>query len=280
LLRRRTLLRGLCLRAAHSVLLDIMMFSAAIRSRCTARSAALGPASFLFRFLRPALETEKLQTHASIVTCTSARQDEAKQEPESHGYFAKFKGQVGAASPSASVRDIALSGLGALTGMGAVSSVHFVLVPYLEKTFPGLLEGAGFTMSDATMILGSFGASCVLIFGYHGVPFSQPRNVIGGHVLSATVGVSTAHMLHIPYDAPHIAAPVAVSLATIVMMSTKCVHPPAGGTSLIACMGSAKIHALGFYFLIPTAIGATTLVMVGALYNNLHKGRSYPSYWL
>jgi len=38
-----------------------------------------------------------------------------------------------------------------------------------------------------SLVLGSFGASCVLVFGFPDVPFSQPRNVLVGHVLSSLV---------------------------------------------------------------------------------------------
>ncbi len=39
------------------------------------------------------------------------------------------------------------------------------------------------------MLLGSFGASCVLLFGYPEQPFAQPANVILGHLVSAAVGL-------------------------------------------------------------------------------------------
>ena len=39
------------------------------------------------------------------------------------------------------------------------------------------------------MILGSFGASCLLIFAYPASPFAQPRNVIGGHVIATFTGI-------------------------------------------------------------------------------------------
>ena len=38
-----------------------------------------------------------------------------------------------------------------------------------------------------SLLLGSFGASCVLVFGFPDLPFSQPRNLVGGHVLSSLV---------------------------------------------------------------------------------------------
>ena len=39
-------------------------------------------------------------------------------------------------------------------------------------------------------LIGSFGASSVLIYGAVNSPLAQPRNLIGGHVLSALVGVT------------------------------------------------------------------------------------------
>ena len=42
---------------------------------------------------------------------------------------------------------------------------------------------------SVALVLGSFGASCVLMFGHPDVPFSQPRNVVAGHVISLLVGL-------------------------------------------------------------------------------------------
>lgn len=44
-------------------------------------------------------------------------------------------------------------------------------------------------------ILGSFGTTCVLLFGFPASPFSQPRNIIGGHVLTSLVGLLFLHLL-------------------------------------------------------------------------------------
>lgn len=43
-------------------------------------------------------------------------------------------------------------------------------------------------------ILGSFGATCVLLFGFPASPFSQPRNIIGGHVLTSLTGLLCLHL--------------------------------------------------------------------------------------
>jgi CBS-domain-containing membrane protein len=44
--------------------------------------------------------------------------------------------------------------------------------------------------SGTALVLGSFGASCVFIFGLPEAPFSQPRNVIGGHFISSATGLA------------------------------------------------------------------------------------------
>ena len=137
----------------------------------------------------------------------------------------------------------------------------------------------GLATIDETMILGSFGATSVLIFGAPVAPFSQPRNVIGGHLVAAFCGVCAAQFIHIPFDMPQLAAPLAVSLACMSMMATRTVHPPAGGTALIAALGSTQLQEMGFYYLVPTAFGATSLVCLGVLINNLHPNRAYPNYW-
>ena len=121
------------------------------------------------------------------------------------------------------------------------------------------------------MLLGSFGASAVLIFGAPAAPFSQPRNVVGGHIVSASAGVTAAMLLPTPF-----AAPVGVALATSLMAATRTVHPPAGGTALIAVLGSARIHAMGPMLLVPTALGSVLLVGTGVLWNRL-IGRKYPA---
>ena len=69
-----------------------------------------------------------------------------------------------------SAAKIALAGLGGFLAIAAVAALS--------------------QASGMLLILGSFGASCVLIFGFPQSPFSQPRNLIGGHFLSSLVGLT------------------------------------------------------------------------------------------
>lgn len=125
--------------------------------------------------------------------------------------------------------------------------------------------------------IGSFGASAVLIYGAPRSPLAQPRNLIGGHVLSALVGVAIYYILPNPI---WLSAALSVSLAIAVMHITKTLHPPGGATALIAIIGGDRIHALGFgYAIMPVFIGACLMLIVAWIANNSVRGRRYPLYW-
>lgn len=138
----------------------------------------------------------------------------------------------------------------------------------------GFLNSMQFNAFDNLFLIGSFGASSVLIYGTINSPFSQPRNLIGGHLVSALVGV-TVHKL-IPGEI-WLTAALSVSFAIVLMQITKTLHPPGGATALIANIGSAKIHTLGyFYVLSPVLTGVTVLFLVAMICNNATSHRSYP----
>jgi CBS-domain-containing membrane protein len=82
------------------------------------------------------------------------------------GYFVKMKGAT--KSPRiVSLSEIIWSWIGAFFGIAAVAYVNYNI---LEET-------------DLLMVIGSFGASAVLIYGAIKSPLAQPRNLIGGHVI-------------------------------------------------------------------------------------------------
>jgi len=138
----------------------------------------------------------------------------------------------------------------------------------------GFISSKYFTLHDNVFLIGSFGASAVLIYGATNSPLAQPRNLVGGHVVSALVGV-TVHKL-IPGEA-WLSSAVAVSTAIVMMQITKTVHPPGGATALIANIGSEKIRALGFiYVLSPVFTGVMILLIVALIFNNIPKNRFYP----
>ncbi len=159
------------------------------------------------------------------------------------------------------ISEIMWSWVGAFIGVAAVSFIHFNLV----------------SETDLVMLIGSFGASAVLIYGAINSPLAQPRNLIGGHVFSALIGVTSYRLF-----SPHlwIASAISVATAIAVMQVTDTVHPPGGATALIAVIGSNKIHDLGyFYAVLPVGLGAVIMLAVALIVNRMAK-RHYPLSWL
>ncbi len=175
-------------------------------------------------------------------------------------YFHKMRGHV--VNPTTvNVADTFWGWVGAFAGISLVAAVdgHF-------------LGG-----TDLLLLIGSFGASAVLIYAAIDSPLAQPRNLVGGHVLSAIVGVTVFQLLPEP---AWLTAALAVSLAIALMHVTKTVHPPGGATALIAVIGSPKVHALGYgYVLVPVAAGVAIMLAVALLINNIRRGKRYPAFW-
>lgn len=157
--------------------------------------------------------------------------------------------------------DIAWSLFGSAVGVGVCA--------YLSASY--------FEPRDSNLLIGSFGASAVLLYAAIESPLAQPRNVIGGHVISALVGVAAFQLFG---GTLWLAATMSVSLAIAAMLATNTVHPPGGATALIAVIGGDEVHNLGFtYALTPVGAGATILLIVAVLINNLAEHRKYPKYW-
>lgn len=176
-------------------------------------------------------------------------------------YFSKMRGGARASNPI-NFSEIFWSWIGAFIAIGAVSYTCY-----------NIIDDA-----DRMMLIGSFGASAVLLFAVTDSPLAQPRNVLGGFIISALVGV-TAYKL-CPFDL-WCASAIAVSTSIAIMQLTKTLHPPGGATALIAVIGSDDIHDLGYtYALVPVGMGAFILLSVALVINNIPKNRSYPKYWI
>uniref|UniRef100_A0A7C3Z0F6 HPP family protein n=1 Tax=Desulfobacca acetoxidans TaxID=60893 RepID=A0A7C3Z0F6_9BACT len=175
-------------------------------------------------------------------------------------FFRKMTGAT-QSPPRVSGMEVFWSWLGSFLGIAAVAYLND---GFLEKT-------------DLVLIIGSFGASAVLIYGAIKSPLAQPRNLLGGHILSACIGVSAWKLLFVH---PWLAAALAVSVSIAAMHLTKTLHPPGGATALIAVIGGPKIHQLGYlYIVMPVAAGALIMLAVALVVNNLAPTRRYPEYW-
>jgi CBS-domain-containing membrane protein len=176
-------------------------------------------------------------------------------------YFGKMRGITRGSPPRVNGAEILWSWVGAFLGIAAVACIHRW---FLADT-------------DLRLLIGSLGASAVLVYGAARSPLAQPRNLIGGHVLSALVGVTCWQWLGF---VPWLAAAAAVATAIALMHLSRTLHPPGGATALIAVIGSDQVHAMGYLFVVvPALIGPLVLLLVALIVNNIPSDRRYPEFW-
>jgi len=153
-----------------------------------------------------------------------------------------------------------LSGIGGAVGIGCIIliSQYFISDPALP------------------IIVASMGASAVLLFAAPHGKFSQPWNLIGGHLISAAIGVSVSHAIH---SLP-LAGAIAVGCAITVMYYLHCIHPPGGASALVAVVGGQQIHQLGYEYLVfPVGFNVVVILLVAIGFNYFLNWRRYPVAW-
>lgn len=160
--------------------------------------------------------------------------------------------------PPVGVLQVVVAWIGAFAGIGLVA-ILVDLLPMLHL-----------------LVIGSFGASAVLLYGAPRAAFSQPRNLIGGHMISAAVGVACHRYLP---DILVLQEATAVATAIALMVATHTIHPPGGATALIAVIGNDAVHGLGWGYLFPVLAGALLMLLVALVVNNLYQRGSYPDRW-
>lgn len=162
--------------------------------------------------------------------------------------------------------------------------VELIEVSPLEKTVSAaggglsiliLVLTASWSLSTegATCVIASMGATAVLLFGVPHGSLSQPWPVIGGHAISAFIGVICAR--YIPQV--HLAAACAVGLSIAAMHQLRCIHPPGGATAFTAVMGGESVRLLGCKFvLVPVLANALLMVLLAVAINFAFRWRRYP----
>ncbi|MCF6282813.1 MAG: HPP family protein [Candidatus Polarisedimenticolaceae bacterium] len=110
---------------------------------------------------------------------------------------------------------------------------------------------------SSSVIMASTGASAMVIFGAPHSPAAQPWNLVGGHVVSAIIGVSCYKFV------PNalLASSLAIPIAMLAMHLLRCTHAPGGATAITAIIGGEAIHELGYAFvIIPVFFNAIILL--------------------
>jgi CBS-domain-containing membrane protein len=92
----------------------------------------------------------------------------------------------------------------------------------------------------ALLLIAPFGASCVLAFALPQSPLAQPRNLIGGHLISTAIGLAVFSWL----GTSPVSFGLAVGLAIAAMQLTGTLHPPAGADPIVVIMSKAAWSCL------------------------------------
>ncbi|OXG84148.1 HPP family protein [Cryptococcus neoformans var. grubii Br795] len=142
---------------------------------------------------------------------------------------------------------------------------------------------------SSPIIITSFGASAVLLFGAIESPLAQPRNFIGGHFVSALLGTAITRLwvLNPRYQDyldntgfhgnTFVNGGLCMATAALAMLISGMVHPPSGATTLNAAVQTSVVSL--FWRYLPVVL-ASALIMQGwaLIINNLGR-RRYPIYW-
>lgn len=117
---------------------------------------------------------------------------------------------------------------------------------FIATLFASFFSNSILEAEGMPMVLASTGASAMLIFGNPHNPVCQPWPIVGGHVISAIIGITAYYLV----PNPILASSVAIGVAMFAMYYTGSMHPPGGATAVTAVVGGTAIHELGYYFVI------------------------------
>lgn len=138
---------------------------------------------------------------------------------------------------------------------GLSASLAIAILAYLDQYIEGSL-----------WLMAPFGATTVLVFALPDSPLAQPRNVIFGHLLAATVGLIFVKFVGVYPWSLGLATGVAISL----MLITKTTHPPAGANPILVML----LNPGWGFLLTPVLVGAVIIAALGYLLNRAVKANS------
>jgi CBS-domain-containing membrane protein len=156
--------------------------------------------------------------------------------------------------PLTGIRDILISGVGAMLAIALAAWLSMAM--------------------GQALLMAPLGASCFLMFVVPDNPVAQPRNVIGGHGVSALVGMTVMTL----FGSAWWAMGLGVGLAIVAMRLTQTNHPPAASDPLLVMLSPFGAPGWGFV-LMPVMAGAAIVVAVAVAFNRLRPGVHYPQRW-
>lgn len=120
-------------------------------------------------------------------------------------------------------------------------------------------------------LMAPFGATMVILFGLPSSPLAQPKNIVMGHILTATIGLIILNLIGFN----EWSLGIAVGLSVFAMMITNTIHPPAGANPLVIMLAGEEWS----FLIMPVALGAVLIVLIGFVYHRFFSKNQYPIKW-
>ena len=116
-------------------------------------------------------------------------------------------------------------------------------------------------LSDYQWIIGSFGATIFLLLVTTESEFSQPKNILGGHLLAFFIGLALIKKI-----GPEIGVlSLGLCLTLVLMQVLRVSHPPAASNPIIIFYANPD----WMFILLPTALGACMLIFFRHFYRKI-----------
>lgn len=117
--------------------------------------------------------------------------------------------------------------------------------------------------TQVPLLIAPFGATVVLLFALPDSPLCNPRNVIGGYLISGFIGLAILNVFGMnPWTLG-----LSVAMSLYAMQVTRTVHPPAGAVPVLVMLSGPT----WIFLLHPLAAGIAILLAFEYVYREVLK---------
>ena len=152
------------------------------------------------------------------------------------------------------------------------SDIKVKLGQSLKNGLAGAIIIAGLSLlskfTGNPLIMGSFGASVFLLLAVPHSPFSQPRNLLIGHLIASLIGLICFNFISNEIFALTVSMCIVIAAMQILDVS----HPPAASNPIIIFLSSPD----WVFILMPTLVGAFFLVICAYCFHRWISKSTYP----
>jgi len=124
------------------------------------------------------------------------------------------------------------------------------------------------------ILVASMGASAVILFIMPGSPLAQPWPLVGGHLVSAIIGITCVQL----FADTIVASACASGGSVLAMLLLRCLHPPAAATALTPIIAGDPVNFMNYGFvLMPVGINVAIMLVLAIAINRWVLRYEYPT---